>query len=125
MVLRGTGIRRDDLIGCLPSHTPVLSLFEHSIARFTSLSAFEIIALGIRRRRDRFQSAPRVRHARSTCSIRLVHRLGGIQLMDYRLEPPWKGPRVKRLVTRLPREALPDGGRRVLWSAITTSTISR
>jgi hypothetical protein len=45
--------------------------------------------------------------------------------MDYRLEPLCKGPRVKQLVTRLPREALPDGQRRVLWNAITTSTISR
>ena len=45
--------------------------------------------------------------------------------MDYRFEPLWKGPRVKRLVARLPREALPDGGRRVLWNAITTSMISR
>jgi hypothetical protein len=45
--------------------------------------------------------------------------------MHYQLEPLWKGPRVKRLVTRLPREALPDGRRRVLWNAITTSMISR
>lgn len=109
MVLRGAGIQRDDLLGCFPSHAPVFFLFEHRIARFTSPSATEIIALGTRRRRHRSHQAPSVRHARSTCSIRLAQLAGGIQLMADRLEPLWAILRVKRLITRLPREALPDG----------------
>ena len=66
MVLRGAGIRRYDLFGCTPSHTPVIPLFKHSIARFTSPLALRIIALGtagidLNRRQESVTPAPRVR----------------------------------------------------------------
>ena len=131
MVLRGTGVRRYDLLGCSLLGTHPLPLFERSIARFNSPSAFEIIALRIRCSRYPSHLAPRIRHACSTCSDSVSNiaqeefKQEEFNLMDHRLEPLCKGPRVKRLVTRLPREALPDGQRRVLWNAITMSTISR
>jgi hypothetical protein len=140
MVLRGARVRGHDLIRCVSFDTHSPSLLEHHATRIHPVTAFEVVALGIRQRRNtwaiahkpiHFRQRPiRNRHHKDSLHLLQVFRTSShinhedFSLMDTPLDLLCKGTRAKRLAMRLPREALPDGRRRVSWNAITTSTIS-